>query len=823
MRALRSGAWADFPESKSLIRQLLSAEPSSRPSIDEILGHAWFKMTIRDLPEVNGTHQRSEQAAPTARETRNPSPRRLSPKQKPARPSPGSSNTSLDLTDSEHGPPASDSTAPTTVEDDELSRSIPRNHSGEFSKTEQALELLHANTSESTIKRRDSEGSSAGAGVKAKVAIKSSLEGLDEDSSTEHGDRPAPLPLQPQHLASLQHTRTPSRTKRRSASSSLSMERQASYRGSSGSSGDFDVSAQQDYLKHLGEERPTVFSTAREKELLDSFKTLGFDTEQLQHSVESNACDSSAAMWWILSNKNMSQVDEPNREIKQKVEAEAILPTVIPDVPTQIQSEDQPRIVTATPGRITPPNADQQRPLSPKTTPQASPFRGMKSRSPSLSMLQRATSAFTGRRDEKEDEPEKISDGRGSPTKLVKNPLKAKAMAGEQHHELAHATRSRFHEEEPTRHKNLKRDSLWTSFRYMFNEEKRRHRHLAASHAKLPEALGGPTVILARGPVARHQPGPLRTPQALPSSRRTSVEGRPPLYSRRSSSVNSRRSSATSSMLPSDHRETMNALVRRVSHRSHGSQTPTSEQEIEFPPRFDSVSHASRHQSSLRSPSMQSESSSRFHSTAPPSPLHDYHRRPPSGSSSSRVRHFRVIPEATVTRSGSVASSIRSTASSRASSIDQGRNVLADDASASSSARARREGKRRSPRPKVRHTRLSKPPLRDVFEDKDGEWVDEDGEGNERRAFAGGLGQGATAASAKARDSRASSHPGNWNAPGSRKRHHKHGHRSRKNSDEEFRDETALRDESGLYRRRTGLSSGRLRQPVIEEDEDEDM
>ena len=897
---------ADNVESKSLLRDLLHTDPAERLSIDAILAHPWFKMAIRDRadsqehgpehaqnnlsPQISDeqstpitaptpTLSNSIPLMPNLRQTISPSPLGMSKKVNVPGPASDCSDNSQDFTDSEHGQPASDSTAPTTVEEDDLAKSLPRNSSIEFSNTEQMLELLHPNTSQSTIRKPDGDAGRSSAPVKAKVAVKSPLEGqLEED---EDGDVVHSSLVHPPLLPALQHSRTPSRTKRRSVSSSLSLERRASYISNSG---DFDLHPTLDYTVQLLEERPAVFSTAMEKQLLDSFKMLGIDTEQMQHSVKSNACDPSAAMWWILRSKRdqedhdreahakpssrPSQVEAANAHSRgitpsrtppgkdiEPVTSRSSTEREVDEVRHGKASESRSPIPS---GKTTPPSETPPTAGSSKTpTPSGpSPYRnGAKTRSPSMSMLQRATSAFTGSsrkaEDRERDSPEVEeaplkSDGRGSPTKLVKPPPKPRKAELEQgsvpvvplNSPIAEGpSGTRFVEEErsgispSTRGRIAKRDSIWTAFRTFFAEDKRRRKEppmQIKTSADSPSA----TVLLSRGPVARHQAGPLRTVQALPSHRK-SLDGRAPLYSRRSSSVNSRRSSVNSSMVPPDHREAIDTLARRVSHRSHGSLTPTSEQEIELP-RPDSFHGMAlrQHSQYMRSPSMQSDSSARFHGPAPASPLHDYHRRPPSGSSSSRVRHFRVIPETTMQRTNSVASSIRSTASSRASSVDKGWAGSGGDDTSMSSKRSR-ERKRTSPKPRIRAARTvaSKPPLRDVFEDKDEEWVDEDEYGNERRAFAGGVGQGAHTAVPKAVDSRAASHPGNWNA-GHHKRRHRHP-RSRRGSTDEVSPSTEKRVDEGLpqktpqsvplYGRRTALPGSRPRQPavVMEEDEEE--
>lgn len=269
--------------------------------------------------------------------------------------------------------------------------------------------------------------------------------------------------------------------------------------------------------------------------------------------------------------------------------------------------------------------------------------------------------------------------------------------------------------------KGGKKDSLWTTFRHLFYEDRRRRKRqsvtpsspsaplLAPSDIKLPAGA----VVLSRGANSRTTSQfkrPTLGYAASTGSRRTSLDGNRPVYSRRSSSVhtNSRRSSV-GSLHFQDHQAMISDLSRRTSQRSHGSQTPTSDREyfdyasasaaaapISRPGsshsiRGGGVGGGSRRSSfSVRSPSLNPETpsvsagagagagvstSTRFKSSVPPaSPLLGYRRRPAGGNDSSRVRHIKVIPESQIMRSSSVASSIRSNASSRASSMDRERD-----------------------------------------------------------------------------------------------------------------------------------------------------
>jgi hypothetical protein len=769
---------------------MLQVDPAQRISIEGILSHAWFKLAITDHSQP-----------PT------PNPGAPSSSRRPSQ-DPPTLAVQANAIDSESSEVMSDFgsqskmgsglTTPTTAEEEiDEKPVIARNHSGEFSHTERQLELLHPNTSQSTIRRPEARTDGH------------PLASVDEEAENSFDplEQPLTLPL---------HSRTPSRTKRRSVSSQISVERRHSHHSTSVI----------DYLSQLNESQPDLFSTTSEKHLLKGLTALGFDIGQLMHSVRSDACDCSSATWWILRAKQAERGEtdasieamnasaarrreraaayakEERRKARERTAAggdptdsansEVRPPGVSfaePTIPRfaisnldSVKQSDQHLTTSSHPE--TPPRDSPSRPELLASPSDGSPKERerIKTRSPSMSMLQRATSALTGKRVEEKPLVEELE--RTSPTKLVKPLPKSKRAdveAPPQSSPSSSVTMSAPSDSnDPQKAKGNKRDSLWTAFRHMFVEDRRRKRNMPISteHVKI-----APAVVLSRGPAARG-PHVNRLPQ--PASRRGSLDVRPNMQSRRSSSVNSRRSSINSAHLPPELHESLAALGRKSSHRSQGSQTPTSDREyIDYPSRPGSAtslrrgsSRRSSHSLNLRSPSIHSEHSAR----APPSPLHDYQRRHPSGSNSRRVRHFTILPEAKVFRSSSVASSIRSNSSSRRSSFDKGKHddfttdsdydTGRDDASFKSFRRrtdqtqslAHQIHRTRSPLVHgLLKTQHAKAPSRDVFQQKDDEWVDED----EIPAFEGGLGQTASALQSSSNAQRgAASYP--MSAPTSR-------------------------------------------------------
>ncbi|WRT68021.1 uncharacterized protein IL334_004996 [Kwoniella shivajii] len=1023
-------------EARSLIRGMLQQEPSQRFTIVDILTHPWFKMTIIDRIQGHAGDSHSIPPSPLPLSpgsgdeffaepfSKNAAggPSRMTPHM--SQPSPLSMHTSTvpqaesepsetSGADSEHGKPESEGTTPpTTAEEDDEDEVVPPVHrvnSSEFSATEKALELLHPNSSQSTIRRPGSGSpqSSAGSYFKGRIAMKTPLEGQkEEDEENEDGDADPGLPAVDDHSLHLpvaQHSRTPSRTKRRSVSSTMSVERRHSHHSMSGQ---WQRYHPEDFLAKLNNEHPPPFSTPSEKYLLNQLNDMGIDIGQLKHSVESDACDSSAAIWWILRVKQQErgetdevivareasnarkreQVAAYTREERRKIREaakEAASKENSSDVrPSAVTFDDDPSSIPATPsftvmdlgapvtsppnrplfaspdeliatsattsaeafnpsipqsfelnpspGTLaheaskppsTPPRPSAQRDLvsSPDMSPARDEETRNKRRSPSISMLQRATSAWVGggkKVEEREkagtDSPvsQKEDKRATSPTKLLKQPPKSKIVprsdsdsniAGpsrpspaptpplittplstpqreaqmsfgrsSQNLDAAVDLSEDAHLSTSTgsitadqlvsgsiskQNKNPKRDSLWTTFRHLFNEDKRRRKRDVAGSPLASEVKMAPAVVLTRGANSR-APHINRTPLLPPGSRRASLDGRPTMHSRRSSSVNSRRSSFEGHNLQ-DVPE-LGGLYRRTSQRSHGSQTPTSDREyVDFPSRPGSSHSLQRGSSrrssmSMRSPSLIPDNASgRFKSNgAPASPLHNYRRRPPGGSDSSRVRHIRVIPETQVLRPSSVASSIKSNASSRASSLDRARDRDSeiDDsgrdetASLRSQRRRKKEGRQHSLAQQIHRTRsplsaqakqAKKGPIRDVFQKKqDEDWISE-----EEEEYAGGLGQAGVGASTEKmwyKGTRAAAFPNASTSvkvltPAGKRRE-----RGRKNSLEEKQDNEKgkVKEPTGLgigmenlgggSRVRRGLPPGRSAATVIEEEEEDE-
>lgn len=1061
---------------------MLQHDPSKRLSIRQILTHPWFKLTIVDKVYPNG----DVPSIPTSPNATSPtaaggaggagpagddffaeSALRQQQQQQPrltphvAGPSPLS--THLPTT------PRQGSASSGTTNGNGQSK-MARLNSAEFSTTEKELEQLHLCASPAAA-ASTSRPAAAGTGAISPRSVSSpSMRGktlrtlpegqvdFDPNNDQDPGDDRLPFIDEHLHLPVALHSRTPSRTKRRSVSSTLSLERRLSHHSAHHSYITFppedylsklDPSVSNPVSTHPTATNPTnptanpapgvadaAFTTPSETRLLRLLDQIGLDVGQLKHSVETDACDASAGLWWLLRQKQQErgEVDVRDREVKREEvkrekekastgvmgirpgkqdadgksseglrfreeQASGAIPipaiasfttaAVLPSLPVELPSRGTQDGSEAV---ITPPLDDNsasgielatfsQSPVNPAPAPGASAGAGagpktpkkdkrdrspsssplhsrdrdrpahpvvtslsninastgakseqcantnlnlnanaprLKGKSPSMNMLQRATSVLGGvgkKGDDKDKDKNGMNDrgdldssnskdekkagggigigggastGKSNSPNKLKKPIPGAGMKGlattlsrsesEGEGLLATSTslgaggggggggggsvlagghspavsasgsktvtpgsspqRKGLTPQETPRDakgsslagentngmngggggngngkgKGGKKDSLWTTFRHLFYEDRRRRNKrqsvtptsssaspLVSSEVKLPAGA----VVLSRGANSRtsHHKRSNVGYAASTGSRRTSLEGNRPVYSRRSSSIhtNSRRSSV-GSLHFQDHQTMISDLSRRASQRSHGSQTPTSDREyLDFssaaaaPISRPGSSHSirggvgggSRHSSfSVRSPSLNAETpsaSTRFKSSVPPaSPLLSYRRRPAGGNDSSRVRHIKVIPESQIMRSSSVASSIRSNPSSRASSMDRDRDrdreseyeSGRDDVSSRSGRRQKkRNGSQRSLAQQIHRTRsplaLSlentyssnsvgsmglglggtnrnpKKPLRDVFQKKgkrkdgDDEWVSEDED-----EFACGLGQG---------------------------------------------------------------------------------
>lgn len=113
-------------------------------------------------------------------------------------------------------------------------------------------------------------------------------------------------------------TRTPARTKRRSVSSTnISAPTSPTEPSFPAGAGAAPIGPQ-DYASLLTTSAPLLFSTPLERGLLTSLSTIGFDTGQIVHSVLTDACDSTGAIWWLLKKKAERREVAESRRIAEE-------------------------------------------------------------------------------------------------------------------------------------------------------------------------------------------------------------------------------------------------------------------------------------------------------------------------------------------------------------------------------------------------------------------------------------------------------------------------------------------------------------------------
>lgn len=377
--ALFSTSWihADlliYADAADLITSILQLDPLLRPSLKAILSHRFFTSpptapaydTRRTASPHLAPHESFPPVIPEETSTGSPTdelsnafdhtPLLASPPLQASPPLLSHALAASDVSDasffstasgSDAGHSRSGATTPITSDDGDPPLSVVRE--GKRKALDQDgddgdLTLFHRNESQTTIGRgRSAElhatprGSMAGKALmlgtteevdEGRAAMSSAYQShlglsapsLQRNASSSSSTSLASMGGSPVPI----HSRTPSRTKRRSVGSTFS-ERLFSL-------DEVTTSSPIDYLSLLSLPSPSPLSTPNEQTLLEALTSLGFDTGQIVHSIKTDACDSCAAIWWMLKRK----ADERERE---KVEVEqAISSLARPGLPKQTSS-----------------------------------------------------------------------------------------------------------------------------------------------------------------------------------------------------------------------------------------------------------------------------------------------------------------------------------------------------------------------------------------------------------------------------------------------------------------------------------------------------
>ncbi|KAG5637271.1 hypothetical protein H0H81_005165 [Sphagnurus paluster] len=728
-------------ESRDLIKNILQKDIISRLTIPQILAHPWF--TARNLTyELDASTQQLSQLT---------------------------SEIILNDNNAESHRSSESSTADSPfVSASEVVTTAPTTPDENLNDPFDIPPGLHRKSSETTIRKTSSDIES----FYSKMARSNTIAKPDTVQAESHGS-PSRPPRQnssssfkaPPNLP----IRTPARTKRRSISSTLSDPGSPTTEKATSTPIPLPFSWDLDFASLLTTPAPIIFSTPTERELLNTLSTLGFDTAQIVHSVLSNACDASGAVWWMLKKKAEKRqiegtlpstslprvVDSPTKPAELKASKKRKTSTgvqtdsgatassaarstpqlaFVPPTPTfhRSSSPSPPRPSTPTRSLLLAPSdtSSKSHPSTPASSLRDKETKNRKSRSGSVSIMQRATTALEAAglvrkksseavREEKEKDRERDrekgreksrdtdrrmasgeeprnSHGSGGSTKLTKSPplkpSKDYPPSTPPPSDLRHsqpsigspwvmteaegslrtlrgfpptpantpgeifpqskstpnfpeASNSKPTASAPQRN----RGNILTTLRLWFHDDRK---------GKRKETVGAGNTYIYGRPITNSTQSYSQGSAKRRGSTGSRFGGRghrprPSASSRRSSSVNSRRSSGTSvQMLVMD--------SPQVTRRSFGSHTPNSERG-DYSSRPSSVRSFSM-QRHRKSPSQSSAGSNRMRTA---SPMQKYHRRVGSGSSTTRVVRQNRAPHV---RSNSATSSMHSPTSSRPAS-----------------------------------------------------------------------------------------------------------------------------------------------------------
>lgn len=430
----RSQTQICYLDARDLIHGILQHEPSRRLTISQILSHPWY---------TNSKPRSTSPAVPgEAVESASGSAQHL--------PSPSTSESSFHSASSELVEAVgADTTADSSVVLDDIS--FLTNSEG----TIRQKKIKKIELADPTRRQRAHTVSAKKDGKAKKVTLSEDDVFLASSSDISRHDAPRstdPSPSRARDASpgqsappSAYPVRTPARTKRRSMSSQLDQPSSPMTE----TQPKLQQLPPQDYANLLSKPAPLLFSTALERQLLNNLNAMGFDIGQMVHSVLSDACDASGAMWWMLKRKaEKKAIDSAMKESKsitREAETEAeteidvshnpspgypdspaveeIMRTIdqsqsapelslipaTPTIPTSASHNDRSHSPPMTPPRsksplrmLSPPPASDASMRSNQTTPtskdketnQGSKGRGSnKPRSGSVSIVQRATTA----------------------------------------------------------------------------------------------------------------------------------------------------------------------------------------------------------------------------------------------------------------------------------------------------------------------------------------------------------------------------------------------------------------------------------------------
>ena len=245
---------------------ILQVDPTKRLSIAQILTHAWFTSGSK-----HANRDSVQSTVPVHSRPTSPSQLQTSTAMYPQ---PPSASTGSDATF--HSASSEFASSTPTTPDDKPSNDLTSDSQSTLKKL--TANSIYANGNKPRPEQVPEESESPANGS---TPSRGSIARTDSSSKI-----PPAYP-----------TRTPARTKRRSVSSTLSERDPNSFEKSNA------PQPPQDFSSLLQTPAPLIFSTPLERDLLNSMSALGLDTGQIVHSVLTDACDATGALWWMLKRK----------------------------------------------------------------------------------------------------------------------------------------------------------------------------------------------------------------------------------------------------------------------------------------------------------------------------------------------------------------------------------------------------------------------------------------------------------------------------------------------------------------------------------------
>ncbi|TDL20349.1 Pkinase-domain-containing protein [Rickenella mellea] len=323
-------------DARDLICNLLQQDPTKRLTIPQILGHKWFSHPSNDNDASSSTT-----SLPIS----------------PAFPTPSPSAAEHPTTFSNLPPePSSAGTSPSSFH----SASSRLSNSAPTTPDDMTQDLPDVGGSQRTVKKKTTDAD-GGKGPRPPIH--------DDDmffvTPTPSPSKPSPSIVGNGNSSSSSKppssfpTRTPARTKRRSVSSVLSQPSSPTTTSGPGPA----PLAPQDYASVLAAPAPLLFSTPLERSLLNNLSSLGFDTGQMVHSVLSDACDSSGAVWWMLKRRAEKKAMEDAlrkaasavlADVSAEIDVDRESKLASPRSPSPSSSVDEPTLVELPSARSAP-------------------------------------------------------------------------------------------------------------------------------------------------------------------------------------------------------------------------------------------------------------------------------------------------------------------------------------------------------------------------------------------------------------------------------------------------------------------------------------